>query len=159
LPIFGVGPDKLPYNEVYPEYPFDKDKEFKWVNEQLAPITTNYFKNVFPATKYSHITIMKLEPGGWIDPHVDVFTNLGKNINIPLTLPKNSMSCNEQGIIPYKIGCPTIFSAATYHAVYNNSSEDRYMISISGCEISTEFKKEIVKEYIHQRKRSLLASQ
>ena len=160
--IYGTAEDKLPINPVNDIVTEEDEAAYynqgHWLNRELAPITTAYFEKIFPVKKYNHVVIMLLEPGGWINAHIDTVITRGKNINIPLTLPKNSMACNVQGEIPYVVGESLLFNTSIEHAIHNSSNEDRYMISIGVGEYSPEFKKEIVQSYLEQRKRSLQAS-
>jgi hypothetical protein len=160
--IYGTADDKLPINPVHGNVTKEDEAEYynqgHWLNRELAPITTTYFENTFPVEKYNHVVLMLLESGGWIDAHIDTVITKGKNINIPLTLPKNSMACNVQGEIPYVVGESLLFNTSIEHAIHNSSNEDRYMISVGVNEYTPEFKKEIVRSYLEQRKRSLQAS-
>ncbi len=160
--IFGTDPNELPVNPVndlLEESAGDVESwtSSYWVNELLAPKTTAFFKNVFPAVSYRHIVIMLLKPQGYIDQHCDSH-EMSKNINIPLTLPTDSFACNTQGIIDYEIGVPCLFNVGIDHAIANPSNEDRYMISVGVNEYGPELKKQCVMTYIEQRKRSLQAS-
>lgn len=164
--IYGNSNQELPLNPIHNKnYKniFDnyQKTEKKWIGKDSAPFTTDYFQNQFPINKYDHIIIMKLGPGGWIAPHIDTYEDLpGINYNIPLTLPENSIACNTQGEVPYKIGDAMMFNTSILHAILNNSQEDRYMISVSpfpGLDIKPELKKLISKSYLEQVKSSLQA--
>lgn len=165
--LFGKAVQTIPLNPVHSEN-YDKlylqyqTLDNRWLGKDSAPFTTNYFQNHFPVTNYSHIVVMKLLPGGWIAPHIDTYDSQpGYNFNIPLTLPSGSIACNTQGEVPYKIGDAMMFNTSIFHAIYNNSQEDRYMISISVGDIEgmkPELKKLISTNYLEQAKSSLQAS-
>ena len=46
--------------------------EYKWTNlSEQCPITTKFFKEVFPFREYKRLRFMWVEPGGYILPHKD----------------------------------------------------------------------------------------
>jgi len=155
--IYGANSTYLPYNGVHN---IDDSKldisNNSWVAQDTAPFTTNYFKNIFPGYAYKHVIVMLLEPGGWIDPHTDMKEST-KITNIPLNLPELSRAANTQGTIPYVVGESMIIDTSVTHAICNPSNQDRYVISV-GCKYKDDARREIVKTYLSERKRSLQAS-
>jgi len=155
--IYGANKNYLPYNGVHnvDESKLDVSGN-SWVAQDVAPFTTNYFKDVFPSEVYDHVIVMLLEPGGWIDPHTDMVIR-AKLTNIPLNLPEQSQAANTQGTIPYVVGESMIIDTSVEHAICNPSNQDRYVISV-GCKYKDNARREIVKTYLSKRKRSLQAS-
>jgi hypothetical protein len=155
--IYGKDETYLPYNAVHnvDETKLDVSGN-SWVAQDVAPFTTNYFKNIFPADNYNHILVMLLEPGGWIAPHTDTITQT-KMLNVPLNLTESSKAYNVQGCIPYVVGEVMIINTSVTHAICNMSNQDRYVISV-GCNYNNEFRKKIIETYLLNRKRSLQAS-
>ena len=57
----------------------------------MCPITTKFFKEVFPYKTYYRLRFMLLEPQGYITPHIDADINKLSPINIALNNPNG---CN-----------------------------------------------------------------
>ena len=77
---------------------------------------------------------MLLEPGGYITPHNDnPVSFLGGAINMSLNNPVGCELVTTSGVVPFRdSGSAFLFNTHYTHAVYNNSSQDRYHIIIHG---------------------------
>lgn len=124
-------------------YKFDHETPYKWTEaSEHCPITTLYFKNIFPHTRYNRLRFMYLEPGGYIAPHEDVidpqphFTA----INIAVNQPKDCVflmgspdldSNTRWGHVPfYKGGDCFWLDLRNHHSVINLSTETRVHIIV-----------------------------
>ena len=76
---------------------------------------------------------MKLAPGGFINPHVDMKKPLLYAINIALN---NPTGCNfrmlNKGNVPFQIERACAVDTSNKHSVWNNSNETRYHIIVHG---------------------------
>ncbi len=77
------------------------------------------------------VIVKKLKPTDYMEPHIDNDINPWK-IYIPLNWPdRNYFKLFKKGFIPMKPGQPTWINVGEHpHSVVNDSSEDRYIISI-----------------------------
>jgi len=132
------------------DHGFDKDAKKDWTNASTkCPITTNYFKNEYPINVYDRIRFMLIEPGGYINPHVDGSRddNPSRAVNMSLNNPDECFLITENGIVPYdNNGSVFYFNIAYEHGVINNSNEDRYHIIVHGAE-TPEFEDIVLKSY------------
>ena len=117
------------------------EKLWKYVHERawteaskLCPVTTNYFKNVFPMKTYYRLRFMLLKPGGYVEPHSDSqTTNPSYAINISLNNPNECFLVTEKGTVPFDDeGSVFLFNNYYKHSVINNSKEDRFHIILHG---------------------------
>jgi hypothetical protein len=154
LCVHGLGATKTDAVSVYPEYdgiPYE-ELPFTWTEiAELCPITTDYFKNTFPYTSYQRLRFMKLDPGGYITPHVDGYSYDISAINISLNNPDNcEMVMNGVGVVPFKdSGTVMALNTSYEHMVWNNSNEARYHIIIHGMWDDT-WDKIVIKSYESQ---------
>ena len=131
--IHGIEWNKTENYDKYTPYSSGPESEvpYDWCEEitSLCPITTNFFKNIFPATGYRRVRFMKLAPGGFINPHVDMKKPLLYAINIALN---NPTGCNfrmlNKGNVPFQIERACAVDTSNKHSVWNNSNETRYHI-------------------------------
>ena len=135
------------------DHGFSKDAKRDWTNASAeCPITTNYFKNKYPVSVYDRIRFMLIEPGGYIDVHVDGSRedNPSRAVNMSLNNPDGCFLITEEGIVPYDDnGSVFYFNIAYEHGVINNSNEDRYHIIVHGME-TPEFEDIVLKSYQRQ---------
>lgn len=121
----------------YPEYrdiPYE-NLPWQWTElTQMCPITTDYFKNIFPYKTYQRLRFMKLDAGGYIAPHHDSNSFTLSAVNISLNNPINcNMVLEDIGIVPFNSnGGVMAFNTSYEHSVWNNSNEDRYHIIVHG---------------------------
>ena len=132
------------------DHGFSKDTKRDWTNASAeCPITTNYFKNQFPFNVYDRVRFMLIEPGGYINPHVDGSRddNPSRAVNMSLNNPDQCFLITENGIVPYdNDGSVFYFNIAYEHGVINNSNEDRYHIIVHGAE-TPEFEDIVLESY------------
>lgn len=77
------------------------------------------------------LNIMKLEPDGWINPHVDGAENYGLNYFwIPLhAFPHNCMKVFPLGWLRHTLGSLYLFNQSKYpHALQNTTDQSRYVL-------------------------------
>ncbi len=124
-------------------YKYDHETPYDWTEaSELCPITTLYFKNVFPHSRFNRLRFMYLEPGGYIAPHEDV---LDPNphftaINIAVNQPKDCTflmgvpdfhSQSRWGVVPFQKGGDCFWlDLRNHHSVVNLSSETRIHIIV-----------------------------
>ena len=118
------------------DHGYDNETARVWTEaSKLCPVTTNYFKNVFPMEKYDRLRFMLVKSGGYIEPHTD---NKVKNpsyaINISLNNPDECFLLTERGKVPFDPkGSVFLFNNHYKHCVINNSkNSDRYHMIVHG---------------------------
>lgn len=148
LCIHGISAEKT---NSYHEYGYSSNNEvpYRWTEiSELCPITTNFFKNVFPFKSYYRLRFMLLEPGGFITPHTDMFENKLSPINIALNHPEGCKMKmrGHKGFVPFKAGKAILLDVGNEHAYINDSEEDRYHIIVHGTK-TKEFEELVVRSY------------
>jgi hypothetical protein len=98
-----------------------------------CPIITDFWKNHFPAERYTRIRFMKVEAGGYINWHND--GAIPKDIDPLMSiLPINlavihptacEMEIEGHGTVPWKEGKLIMINISKNHAVFNRSSKPR----------------------------------
>jgi len=137
LCLHGLGMNITDAPGAYPEYrdlPYDS-LPWNWTElAQLCPVTTEYFKNIFPYKKYQRLRFMKLAAGGYIAPHNDSQSWSMNAVNISLNNPDGcNMVQKDVGIVPFKsTGGAMAFNTSYEHSVWNNSNEHRYHMIVHG---------------------------
>jgi hypothetical protein len=130
--LHGLGIDKIytadnyGYDEFQAPYQYT-DLAYK------CPAITDFWKNKFPAERYTRIRFMKLEPSGKIDWHSDGSIPEGMDplqsvlpINLAISHPNNcEMEIAEHGIVPWRDGKIIMINISKNHAVFNRSSKPR----------------------------------
>lgn len=124
-------------------YKYDHETPYTWTPAaESCPITTLYFKNVFPHTRYNRLRFMYLEPGGYIAPHEDVidpnphFTAINIAVNQPkdctfLMGSPNLDSVTRWGRVPFYQGGDCFWlDLRNHHSVVNLSNETRIHIIV-----------------------------
>ena len=118
-------------------YGYTKDNApMKWTDiAAMCPNILNFLNVNFPYTKFERVRIMRLEPGGYIAPHIDGgdFDHLGP-INIAINNPQNcNFFMDGYGILPFADGTAMSLNIGSKtHFVLNNSNENRYHIILHG---------------------------
>lgn len=136
--LHGLDWNKTGYYTSYKEYKHleEKDVPYKWCEEITlkCPVTTKFFKEVFPADGYTRIRFMKLKPGGYINPHKDMEKPLLYAVNMSLNNPDGCrFRMKDKGDIPYSNeGSTFMIDTSNIHSVYNNSNIDRIHIIVHG---------------------------
>jgi hypothetical protein len=149
LCIHGVGSENTDSANMYGKDAAD-ESIYDWTNiAPLCPVTTDYFKNVFPFDKYHRLRFMLVEPGGYITPHSDHNRpNLASAINISLNNPDNCYLTTELGTVPFRdSGSAFLFNNHYRHTVWNNSDTDRFHIIVHGRWRGPAYEEMIVRSY------------
>lgn len=116
----------------------NRDKApYKWTDlSNFCPTIVNFFKKDFDYKIYDRIRIMKLEPGGYIMPHQDVFDKSEQHlgpINISLNNPDKCKFYMENiGYLPFNNKKIIMLNLYNIHWVYNESDEARYHLIVHG---------------------------
>ena len=135
LCLHGISAEHTNHYDMY-GYKSKKDVKYVWTDiADLCPITTNYFKNIFPLKSYSRLRFMWLTTNGWIGPHTDDPDNDKlAPINFALNNPEYCIFKFSSGhVVPYTAGEAYFLNVANEHSVWNNSTEDRIHI-IAHCD-------------------------
>lgn len=130
-------------------YDSNENTPYVWTDiVEKCPVTFNYFKNIFPFTKYNRLRFMLLESKGYIEPHVDYHKHKLSPINIALNNPETCYMKmkNIKGYVPFKDGTAFMLDVSNEHACFNNSNEDRYHIIVHGTPAES-FKKIVQDSY------------
>lgn len=129
--LHGLGIDKTytadnyGYNEFSAPYQYT-DLAYK------TPLITHFWKNVFPAERYTRIRFMKVGPGGYINwhndgklpPDIDPLDSI-LPINLAIQHPANCTMQVEDKIVPWDEGKIFMINISKNHAVFNHSSKSR----------------------------------
>lgn len=134
LCIHGISAEKTNHFAQY-GYKSNEDVPYTWTEiADLCPITTNFFKEIFPFDTYYRVRFMLLDPQGYITPHTDSDEHKLSPINMALN---NPIGCNfkmqgHDGYVPFKAGSAFLLDVGNTHAIFNNSDEDRYHMIVHG---------------------------
>lgn len=137
LCLHGISAKHTDSYHSYDEYKHLSQDEvpYDWTEiAELCPIATDYFKNEFKFKRYHRLRFMKLDSGGYINPHHDN-TNFHLNaINISLNNPRNcNMVLEGVGMVPFEPQGGAMFLNTSYnHVVWNRSLEPRYHMIAHG---------------------------
>jgi hypothetical protein len=97
-----------------------------------CPSITNFWKNQFPAERYTRIRFMKVGADGYIDwhndgvlpPNIDPLQSI-LPINLAIVHPKECEMKIDNDTVPWKEGKIIMINISKQHAVFNRSSQDR----------------------------------
>ena len=108
----------------------DYKTEFKTDVEHI-PAFHKFYQSLNELCPITDITLKKVKPGGWMDPHVDSFGNPIK-MYVALSWPKGSyFKMYNKGFIPLDPGKAFWVNVGTHsHSVVNDSNEERIIISL-----------------------------
>ena len=110
----------------------EPDYKWTWVAEK-CPITTNFFKNVFPYKSYKRLRFKLVEPNGYILPHQDENERCLGPVNISINYPQGcEFRYKNHGTIPFTNGSAFLIDIGLQHSVWNKSNEARLHIIASG---------------------------
>lgn len=132
--------------ETWTKYEENKGKtadeiDYKWCSEvtSLCPITTEYLKNQLPFGKYQRVRFMRLQPGGYIQPHRDRDFNMLMPLNIGLNNPEGcTFRMKGKGDVPFNQGgVACLVDIGNEHSVWNNSNEERIHLIVHGTQKDT----------------------
>ena len=117
--------DNYGHNEYHAPYTYT-DLAYK------CPVITDFWKNQFPAERYTRIRFMKIGPGGMIDWHTD--GTIPEDIDPLLSILPINLAIVHPKACEFKIGDKTVpweegkiimVNISESHAVFNRSSKDR----------------------------------
>jgi hypothetical protein len=97
-----------------------------------TPLITDFWKNQFPAERYTRIRFMKLKPWGSINWHndgklpedIDPLLSI-LPINLAISHPSNCEMIVGDKVVPWSNGKIIMINISERHAVFNRSSKDR----------------------------------
>jgi len=98
-----------------------------------TPIITDFWKNQFPAERYTRIRFMKIDAGGCINwhndgslpDHIDPLTSI-LPVNLAIVHPTGcEMEIEGHGTVPWSEGKLIMVNVSKNHAVFNRSSQPR----------------------------------
>jgi hypothetical protein len=106
-----------------------------------CPVTMDFLLNVFPCKRYGRVRLMLVEAGGFIGPHSDTKHRLLENINIPLSNPKECVwRWGDGEELFMEPGVPYAMNISYEHAVYNQSTEDRFHLIVARHDSTDEWR-------------------
>lgn len=118
----------------YDEFKDGPEPEYKWtsVSEQ-CPVTTKFFKEVFPYKNYQRLRFMWVEPGGYILPHQDLQERHFAPVNVSIYNPEGcEFRYKNWGSVPFTNGSAFLVDVGQVHSVWNRSNEPRLHIIAHG---------------------------
>lgn len=131
--LHGLGVDKT---DTYKAYGLSKSQaksQYHWTGAaKQCPTIVSWLQNCYPAEYFNRVRIMKLEPGGYIMPHVDMNEPRLTVCNISLNAPYQcEMVMKNHGKVPYDTnGSAFLVDISNEHAVWNQSDQARYIIIV-----------------------------
>lgn len=118
------------------------DTKLGWTDvAEFAPKTVAWIKQYSPITEYSRIRVMIVDPGGYIQPHIDHTAGqlLAANIHVAVVHPEGvEFALDNCGIIPWKEGDIRVVDIGRAHSVRNLSDQIRIHLIISPKEYEWE---------------------
>ncbi len=143
--LHGISAEKTRDFRAY-GYASDEEVPYHWTDvADLCPITTHFFRDVYPCPKYYRLRYVKIAPGGFILPHVDRKESMLWETNFALQNPVGHFFKMEgHGCIPYRDGSAFILDVSRRHAVVNLSDEDRIHMIVHGSPLRTEGWQEMI---------------
>lgn len=114
-------------------YLYEKDPPYRWTElTSLCPVTTKYFKAIYPCKEYYRVRYTILTPGGYVYPHSDPPDALW-NVNMVLSNPVGfHFKMKDKGYIPFSDGKAFILDTSNEHSVINFSSHERIHMIVHG---------------------------
>ena len=130
--LHGLGVDKIYTADTYG---FDEyTAPYSYTDLALrTPVIADFWKNHFPAERYTRIRFMKVDAGGYINWHndgsipddIDPLKSI-LPINLAISHPVNcEMQIEGHGVVPWKEGKVIMVNISKNHAVFNRSSKSR----------------------------------
>lgn len=115
-------------------YEIEDRSIYRWTDiADLAPVTTEFFKNHFYYDFYHRVRFMLLEPEGYILPHNDFEEYVLGPVNIALNMPEGcDFYMEDAGKVKFSPGTINKLALVNRHAVINRSNEDRFHIIVHG---------------------------
>ena len=139
--LHGLAFDKMRPHRAY-GYENEDDAPYKWTEMiNRFPVTRRFVEATFPCKKLYRVKINLLQPGGRLWPHKDAdHPELGLNrpspdhvkyVTMGIHWPKGVVFQLGKYTLPIKNGDAYLIDLSNYHAVYNNSTENRYSLVVS----------------------------
>ena len=138
---------------------FDATREDQFYNDarphvwteqakQLMPRSVEFFRTGWPASTFSRVRMMLLEPGGYIALHSDSDDSKLSAINIAITQPAGCKFVMENhGRVPFSPGDSFWLDLSNKHTVFNDSDQHRWHIIVHQDCNDPKFKELVVKCY------------
>jgi hypothetical protein len=123
-----------------------QDVPYRWTDIN-APVTREYFREVYPASRYYRVRFMLLEPGGRILPHRDYPKRRLGPVNIALSHPPGCVMTLDQQVVPFRPGRAFLLDVSREHCVENHSTESRIHIIVHAEYKSAEWQAMVVKMF------------
>jgi Aspartyl/Asparaginyl beta-hydroxylase len=129
--LHGLGVDKTATADNYGYDEYHAPYQYTELADKV-PLITDFWRNQFPAERYTRIRFMRLSPGGHIGWHND--GQLPEDIDpllsiLPINLAiKHPFNCTmqiEDDIVPWIDGKIIMLNISKNHSVRNVSSKDR----------------------------------
>ena len=133
LPLYGLGDDKIKSWEAYGyTNGHNAAKDMHWTRwAEYCPVTTKWFKEVFPSEKYGRVRFMLLQAGGYIASHHDGDSRALEAINISLNNPAGcEWYWKDKTTVDFTEGNAVAVNISYEHEVRNESNEDRFHIIV-----------------------------
>lgn len=115
-------------------YKSEKEVPYQWTEiAERCPVTTSFFKNIYPCDTYYRVRYTIIEPGGFIYPHTDRKESALWEVNLALQNPQGFyFKLAHGGYIPFENGKAFILDVSHEHAVVNLSDEERIHMIVHG---------------------------
>jgi hypothetical protein len=132
-------------------------REGVFTKENSPPYAWTDLADVCPVSKewvsslefdeFKRVRFMKLEPGGYIEPHRDIDTSGIHAWNVSINNPEGHIFVIDNfGYIPWEPGQLRGIDIGRYHSVVNRGSEDRIHMIIHG-KFGSKFVETICRSY------------
>lgn len=149
--LHGLGTEYTNTWDSYDEFKHltEDQVEYKWTKlAEQCPVTTEYFKNVFPFREYKRLRFMWVEPGGYILPHRDNDQRTLSPVNVSIYNPAGcEFRYKNWGTVPFTNGSAFLIDVGQEHAVWNRSNESRLHIICHGRRKNPEWKQLLLKSW------------
>jgi len=130
------------------EYYFKENApDYSWTElAELCPVTKQWIKSL-EFDRLDRVRFMKLDPGGYIDPHRDTDVQGIHAWNVALNNPQGHVFVMDgYGYVPWSEGQVRGIDVSKYHSVVNNGTVPRIHMIIHGA-FGNKFRKIIVDSY------------
>lgn len=93
---------------------------------EKCPVAVSFFKNNFGGIGLRRLRYMLLEPGGYIEPHVDIDKKILYPVNVALNHPEKCyFKMKGYGVVPFVPGAAFMLDTSNEHVVYNGDTTAR----------------------------------
>lgn len=130
---------------------FKKGKipDYDWTElADSCPISKEWVSSL-GFTKLQRVRFMKLDPGGFINPHRDTDIQGLHAYNVAINNPEgHEFVMDDHGLIPWQPGQIRLIDISKYHTVVNNGTEPRIHMIIHG-HFGEQMRDIIIKSYLN----------